>query len=233
MLSTALPDGVGRIVEWWKTIGLSSHRTKFLSFPQRDKNLMRSYVRWQNRTWPILKYLNSGYLSVLLNFSLLKKLKSNFSSFMAAVQWNILESSWQDMEQIYGNSLSVNHVTLQHKYIMTKIPERAGHGDLHRRNIPSPWFNWFDFVCHHNETFSEGALLSAHPWARLLALCVVAPLGKASCGGGPLGCQWSHCHALKGQAWYFWMGYPSPEHLCSIEMALRSLIRLLIYIFVI
>ena len=33
------PDGVGRILELWKTIGRSSQRTKFLSFPQRDMNL--------------------------------------------------------------------------------------------------------------------------------------------------------------------------------------------------
>ena len=34
-----IPDGVGRILELWKTIGRSSQRTKFLSFPQRDMNL--------------------------------------------------------------------------------------------------------------------------------------------------------------------------------------------------
>ena len=101
-----IPDGVGRTFELWNTIGLSSHLTKFLSFPQRDRNLMRicTFHDCEGQNWtPKLeaknakpeKYLNSGYLSVLLNLSLLKKLNSNFSSFKAAVQWNIRESSWQ------------------------------------------------------------------------------------------------------------------------------------------
>lgn len=42
MVATVLPDGVGRILELWKTIGRSSHRTKFLSFPQRDMNLRKN-----------------------------------------------------------------------------------------------------------------------------------------------------------------------------------------------
>ena len=41
ILVATIPDGVGRIRELWNTIGLSSHRTKFLSFPQRDRNLMK------------------------------------------------------------------------------------------------------------------------------------------------------------------------------------------------
>ena len=40
-LAATLPDGVGRTFELWNTIGLSSHLTKFLSFPQRDRNLMK------------------------------------------------------------------------------------------------------------------------------------------------------------------------------------------------
>ena len=64
----------------WKTVGLSSQRTKFLSRPQSDK------------------YLNSlSYLPVSLNLNLLKKLKSNFFSFRAAVQCFILESSWKSI----------------------------------------------------------------------------------------------------------------------------------------
>ena len=75
---------------------------------------------------------------MLLNLSLLKKLNSSFSSFNAAVQWNILESSWQEIEDIGVSNHSTKIVIflyvsaqyLEQAAMVVNIEEIFSHLDL-------------------------------------------------------------------------------------------------------
>ena len=99
--------------------------------------------------------LNSGYLSVVLNFSLLKKLKSSFSSFKAAVQWNIRESSWNKFN-IFGQRFQQQY--LKESAMVVNIEEILSHLKLTNQNL-------------------HFLIQQSHPWTWLLALNVIALLG--------------------------------------------------------